>query len=85
MPNVRSLDFQKVSLKEKIYAKNLFDSERGKKIIEDMLNKKFTDEDEADYVMASEKIQKDLDKQKTIYVRFFYLEHYSICYELRRS
>ncbi len=80
MPNVRSLDFQKVTLKEKVYSKNLFDSERGKKIIEDMLNKKFSDEDEADYVNAAEKIQKDIDKQKTIYVIIFNLEYYSICH-----
>ena len=71
MPNVRSLDFQKVKLKEKVFAKNLFESEKGKKIIEDMLNKKFNEEDETEFLTASENIKNNIEKQKTIYVRIF--------------
>jgi hypothetical protein len=69
LPNIRVLDFQKVKLKERALAKNLFDSEKGKKIIEDMLNRRFGEEDEAEYVRAAEILQKDIDKQKMIYVR----------------
>lgn len=69
LPNVRVLDFQKVKLKERSFAKNLFESEKGKKIIEDMINRRFVEEDEAEYLRASEILQKDIDKQKMIYVR----------------
>ena len=72
LPNVRVLDFQKVKLKEKAMAKNLFESEMGKKIIEDMMNRKFGEEDETEYVKASEIIQQDISKQRIIYVRIYY-------------
>lgn len=67
-PNVRVLDFQKVKLKERVLAKSLFTSEKGKKIIEDMLNKKFGEENEFEYVNTYESIQQDINKQKIIYV-----------------
>ena len=85
MPNVRLLDFQKVRLKEKVYAKNLFESEKGKKIIEDMINKKFSEEEEAEYIQASDNIQKDFEKQKAIYVLIINIEINSIGRKLRRS
>jgi hypothetical protein len=66
------LDFQKVKLKERVMAKNLFDSEKGKKIIEDMLNRRFGEEDETEYLKAVEILQKDIDKQKIIYVRILF-------------
>ncbi len=72
LPNIRVLDFQKVKLKERVMAKNLFDSEKGKKIIEDMLNRRFGEEDETEYLKAVEILQKDIDKQKIIYVRILF-------------
>ncbi len=71
MPNVRVLDFQKVKLKERIIAKNLFDSDKGKKIIEDMINKKYEEE----YSKAAEEIFKNDQNKKKIYVIFIYTEY----------
>jgi hypothetical protein len=68
MPNVRVLDFQKVKLKERITAKKLFESEKGKQIIDDMINKKYDDE----YSKAVEEFLKDEEKKKKIYVNFIY-------------
>jgi len=62
------LDFEKVKLKERILARNLFTSEKGKKIIEDMINKRFGDEDEQEYIKAVEILRQDENKQKFLYV-----------------
>jgi hypothetical protein len=64
MPNVRVLDFQKVKLKERVTAKKLFESEKGKQIIEDMKNKKYDEE----YSKAVEEMLKDEENKKKIYV-----------------
>ena len=64
MPNVRILDFQKVKLKERISAKTLFESDKGKQIIEDMINKKYDE----DYSKAVEEIFKNDQNKKKIYV-----------------
>jgi aconitase A len=79
LPKVRVLDFQKVKLKEKVFAKNLFESEKGKKIIEEMINKQFHEVDETEYVKAVEIINQDITKQKILYVRtyVYFLEFYS--------
>lgn len=69
LPKIRVLDFQKVKLKERTFAKALFESEKGKKLIEEMINKQFHEEDESEYVKAVELINKDITKQKMIYVR----------------
>jgi U2 small nuclear ribonucleoprotein A' len=69
LPNLRVLDFQKVKFKERVFAKNLFESEKGQKIIEDMMNKKMKEDEEVEYFKAMEVINKDLNKQKFLYVR----------------
>ena len=69
LPNLRVLDFQKIKLKERVQAKNLFESEKGKKLVEDMLLKKFEEEDEEEYLNAMENIKQDTDKQKMLYVK----------------
>jgi GMP synthase PP-ATPase subunit len=66
---LRVLDFQKVKLKEKLMAKNLFESEKGKQLIEDMKNKKFQIEEDEEYVKELEKTLKDEEKKRKIYVR----------------
>lgn len=66
---MRVLDFQKVKLKEKLMAKNLFESEKGKQLIEDMKNKKFQIEEDEEYVKELEKTLKDEEKKRKIYVR----------------
>jgi hypothetical protein len=71
MPNVRVLDFQKVKLKERITAKKLFESEKGKQIIDDMINKKHDEE----YSKAVEEVLKDEEKKKKIYVYMIYSEY----------
>jgi hypothetical protein len=68
MPNLRVLDFQKVKLKEKLLAKNLFESEKGLKIIEDMTKSQFSKENEEEYIKAIESIQQDINKKKMLYV-----------------
>lgn len=70
LPNVRVLDFQKVKLKERIMAKNLFESEKGLQLIEDMKNKRLKEDEEEEYLKAVEVIKQDFDKQKKLYVRF---------------
>lgn len=67
MPNVRVLDFQNVKLKERITAKKLFESEKGKQIIEDMRNKKYDEE----YSKAVEEMLKNEENKKKIYVRLY--------------
>jgi hypothetical protein len=66
MPNLRVLDFQKVKLKEKILAKNLFESEKGRQILDDMVNRRYKEEDE--YNKAIEDVLKDEENRKKIYV-----------------
>jgi hypothetical protein len=73
IPNIRVLDFQKVKLKEKIKAKQLFESEKGKEIIQNMIDKKFTDEEESEFVKAVEQIKQDEMKKMKIYVIFNYI------------
>lgn len=70
MPNLRILDFQKIKLKERVLAKNLFENEKGQKIIEDMLNKKFIEEENEEYMREMEKTMQDEGKKKIIYVSF---------------
>ena len=67
MPNVRVLDFQKVKLKERVTAKKLFESEKGKQIIEDMKNKKYDEE----YSKAVEEMLKNEENKKKIYVKLY--------------
>jgi hypothetical protein len=62
------LDFQKIKLKERVIAKNIFESEKGQKIIEDMINKKFIPEEDEEYLKAIEKDFQDENKKKMIYV-----------------
>jgi hypothetical protein len=69
MPNLRVLDFQKVKLKEKLMAKNLFESEKGKQLIDDMINKRFKEEN--DYAEAVENILKDEENKRKIYVNAY--------------
>jgi hypothetical protein len=66
MPNLRVLDFQKVKFKERQMAKSLFDSEKGKQILDDMVNKRYKEEDE--YNKAIEDVLKDEENKKKIYV-----------------
>jgi hypothetical protein len=66
MPNLRVLDFQKVKLKEKILAKNLFESEKGRQILDDMVNRRYKEEDE--YNKAIEDVLKDEENRKKIYL-----------------
>ena len=49
-------------------AKNLFESEKGKQMIEDMINRKFQDEEDAEYLKELEKTMKDEENKKKIYV-----------------
>jgi hypothetical protein len=80
MPNLRVLDFQKVGLKERIRAKNLFESEQGKEILENMTEKKFKEEDEGEFIKAVEVLIQDEKNKQKIYVRLsrLYLEFNSI-------
>jgi len=64
------LDFQKVKLKERLMAKNLFESEKGKQLIEDMKNKKFQVEENEEYIKELEKTLQDEEKKRKIYVTF---------------
>jgi hypothetical protein len=68
LPNVRILDFQKVKLKERILAKELFTSEKGIKIIESLSSKQFIMEEDQEYLKSLEKIAQDENKKKMIYV-----------------
>lgn len=52
-------------------AKNLFESERGKQMIEDMMNRKFQDEEDEEYIKELEKTMKDEENKKKIYVKNF--------------
>lgn len=52
-------------------AKNLFDNEKGKQLIEDMKNKKFHAEEDEEYIKELEKTLKDEEKKKKIYVIIF--------------
>ena len=58
LPNLRVLDFQQVKSKERQAAKELFTSEKGKKLIERLKNKKYEEEDK-DFVKAVEEIKRD--------------------------
>lgn len=58
LPNLRVLDFQQVKSKERQTAKELFTSEKGKKLIERLKNKKYEEEDK-DFVKAVEEIKRD--------------------------
>lgn len=69
MPNVRVLDFQKVKLKEKVAAKQFFESEQGKQVLEDIANNQFKSLQEEDYSKALEKTLKDEDNKKKLYVK----------------
>ena len=55
---MRVLDFQQVKSKERQTAKELFTSEKGKKLIERLKNKKYEEEDK-DFVKAVEEIKRD--------------------------
>jgi hypothetical protein len=68
LPNVRVLDFQKVKLKEKVKAKALFESEEGKEIIQNMLEKKFKEDEEGEFVKAIDLLKQDEKKKMMIYV-----------------
>ena len=52
------VDFQQVKSKERQAAKELFTSEKGKKLIERLKNKKYEEEDK-DFVKAVEEIKRD--------------------------
>ena len=58
LPNLRVLDFQQVKSKERQAAKELFTSEKGKKLIERLKNKKYEEEDK-EFVKAVEEIKRD--------------------------
>ncbi len=49
-------------------AKNLFDSEKGKQLIEDMKNRKFQIDEDEEYIRELEKTLKDDEKKRKIYV-----------------
>ena len=49
-------------------AKNLFESEKGKQLIEDMKNKKFQIEEDEEYIKELEKTLRDEEKKRKIYV-----------------
>jgi len=68
MPNVRVLDFQKVKLKERVFAKKLFESDKGKQLIEDMINKKFHGEDNEEYIKALKSTISDEKQKQSILV-----------------
>jgi len=62
------LDFQKIKLKERLMAKNLFECEKGKQLVEDMKNKKFQLEENEEYMKELEKTLQDEEKKRKIYV-----------------
>jgi hypothetical protein len=70
MPNLRVLDFQKVKLKEKIIAKQLFESEKGKQLLEDLQSNKFKEEGD-EYSLALERTLQDEEKKKKLLVKFY--------------
>jgi len=49
-------------------AKSLFDSDKGRQLIEDMKNKKFQIEEDEEYIKELEKTLKDEEKKRKIYV-----------------
>jgi len=57
-----------VKLKEKVMGKNLFESEKGKQLIEDMKNRKFQIDEDEEYIRELEKTLKDEEKKRKIYV-----------------
>ncbi len=48
--------------------KNLFESEKGKQLIEDMKNRKFQIDEDEEYIRELEKTLKDEEKKRKIYV-----------------
>jgi hypothetical protein len=70
MPHLRVLDFQKIKLKEKVMAKQLFESEKGQQIIEEIKANKFKSEDNDEYRKALEKTLQDEQKKKMLYVNY---------------
>lgn len=54
-------------------AKNLFESEKGKQLIEDMKNRKFQIDEDEEYIKELEKTLKDEEKKRKIYVKFIKL------------
>jgi hypothetical protein len=72
MPNLRVLDFQKVKSKEKTAAKLLFDGQKGKELIDEMVLKKFKGaEDNEDELTRIQNTLKDENKKKIILVKLF--------------
>ncbi len=49
-------------------AKNLFECEKGKQLVEDMKNKKFQLEENEEYMKELEKTLQDEEKKRKIYV-----------------
>lgn len=76
MPNLRVLDFHKVKLKERLLAKNLFESEKGRQLIDDMRNKKFQAEEDEEYIKEFEKTFQDEEKKRKIYVNYFLITNF---------
>lgn len=72
MPGVRVLDFQKVVLKERVEAKNLFSGEKGLQLIEDLKNKKFSIEDNEEYLKGVNEVLQNEAKKKKLYVFILY-------------
>lgn len=58
LPNLRVLDFQQVKNHERQAAKDLFTTEKGKELIENLKNKKYKEEDQ-EFVKAIEEIKRD--------------------------
>lgn len=58
-------------------AKNLFESEKGKQLIEDMKNRKFQIEEDEEYIKELEKTLKDEEKKRKIYVLFYVILKYN--------
>ena len=53
-------------------AKNLFDTEKGKQLIEDMKNRKFQAEEDEEYIKELEKTLQDEEKKRKIYVNILF-------------
>jgi len=66
MPNLRVLDFQKVKQRERVEANILFESEKGKNLIEEMITKKFKSQDNQEYFDALQNDYQDDSKKKQI-------------------
>jgi len=66
MPNLRVLDFQKVKKRERIAANEFFNSKEGSLLIEDLVTKKFRNEDNIEYFKALQSDYQDETKKKQI-------------------